>query len=401
MFKKKYFNTCNIYILLWIFNFVQSSYWNSSVLSLVCFVPMTFMNLYYLFQIILKYHPRYAMKLLILFFLVLCGYGVELWIMNDAVGQDPKSFLFMLFNSLGPIFAFYAFSMKVQLTKKTLRVCACVFLVLAIIGYLTYEQKALQLLVMNKYDEITNNTAYSFVALFPFLFLFYDNRLIQYALIICIMIFVISGMKRGAILISSVLLLWFIFRSMKNASRGQIFLMLFSALVVAIIGIKYVEYLYSTSDYFQYRINQTLEGESSGRNSLYSVYWNHFLNNDNFLQVLFGEGAYHTENILNLKAHNDWLELLIDCGILGVLLYFIYWYQFLKQWISSNWNPLLFSIMGACFCFTFFRTLFSMSFSDMPFSLCMIMGYTFAAIDNSKIILYGKNHNSRRLCTSK
>ena len=291
--------------------------------------------------------------------------------------------------------------MKGQLTKKTLRVCACVFLVLAIIGYLTYEQKALQLLVMNKYDEITNNTAYSFVALFPFLFLFYDNRLIQYALIICIMIFVISGMKRGAILISSVLLLWFIFRSMKNASRGQIFLMLFSALVVAIIGIKYVEYLYSTSDYFQYRINQTLEGESSGRNSLYSVYWNHFLNNDNFLQVLFGEGAYHTENILNLKAHNDWLELLIDCGILGVLLYFIYWYQFLKQWISSNWNPLLFSIMGACFCFTFFRTLFSMSFSDMPFSLCMIMGYTFAAIDNSKIILYGKNHNSRRLCTSK
>lgn len=42
------------------------------------------------------------------------------------------------------------------------------FLVLAIIGYLTYEQKALQLLVDNNYDEITNNTTYYFVALLPF-----------------------------------------------------------------------------------------------------------------------------------------------------------------------------------------------------------------------------------------
>lgn len=384
MFKKKYLNTCNIYILLWIFNFVQSSYLNSSILSLICFVPMTFMSIYYFFQVILKYRTGNVMKSLILFFFVLCGYGVELWIMKDAVGQDPKSFLFMLFISLGPIFAFYAFSMKGQLTEKTLRTCACIFLVLAIMGYMTYEQKALQLLVVDKYDEITNNTTYYFVALFPFLFLFYDNRLIQYAFMICIIIFVISGMKRGAILISSILLLWFIFRSIKNISRGQMFFMLFSVLVVVIVGIKYVEYLYSTSDYFQYRISQTLEGESSGRNELYSVYWNHFLNNDNVLQILFGEGAYHTENILNLKAHNDWLELLIDCGILGTLLYFIYWCHFLKQWVSSRWNPLLFSIIGACFCFTFFRTLFSMSFSNMPFSLCMIMGYTFATIDKSK-----------------
>lgn len=341
------------------------------------------------------------MRSLIIFFLVLCWYGVELWIMNDAVGQDPKSFLFMLFNSLGPIFAFYAFSVKGQLTEKTLRICACVFLVLAIIGYLTYEQKALQLLVDNNYDEITNNTTYYFVALLPFLFLFNDNRLIQCALIICVMVFVISGMKRGAILISSILLLWFIFRSIKNASRGQTFFVVFSVLVVAIIGIKYVEYLYSTSDYFQFRINQTLEGGSSGRNNLYSVYWNHFLNNDNLFQVLFGEGAYHTENILNLKAHNDWLELLIDCGILGVLLYFIFWCKFLKHWIRSRWNPLLFSIVGACFCFAFFRTLFSMSFSDMPFSLCMIMGYAFAAIDSSKNNFAWKNHNGRILCSSK
>lgn len=79
-------------------------------------------------------------------------------------------------------------------------------------------------------------------------------------------------------------------------------------------------------------MEDTASGQSSGRDILYSTYWSHYINNDNIVQLLFGEGAYHTENILHLKAHNDWLELLIDCGLCGAILYFVYWYSFFKMW---------------------------------------------------------------------
>lgn len=390
---KKSFNACNIYIALWMINFVQSLYWNSSAFSLACFVPLTFTSLYCLNQLILKHTVRYAMKSLIIFFVILCIYGLALWILDDAVGQDPKSFLFMLFNSLAPVFAFYYFAMKGQLTMKTMKISVCVFFVLAILGYFAYERKALELLVNNRYEEITNNSTYYFVALFPSLFLF-NKKIIQFTMAVSIMAFVVSGMKRGAILVGVLLLFWFILRSLANASKRQRILVLLGTVVVVFIGIRFVEYMFTVSDYFRYRINDTIAGGSSGRDNLYSVYWNHFLNNNNLLQVLFGEGAYHTENILGLKAHNDWLELLIDCGILGVLLYVIYWLNFFRIWIKSRRNPMLFSILGACLCFTFVRTFFSMSFSDMPFLLCIIMGYSFAAIQKPKILLYDKDNYS-------
>jgi hypothetical protein len=124
-----------------------------------------------------------------------------------------------------------------------------------------------------------------------------------------------------------------------------------------------------------------MEGSSSNRDIIYGTLWRHFINNDNVLQVFFGEGAFHTQNVTGyVKAHNDWLELLIDCGLITVLIYLIYWISFAINWLKSKPDILVFSMMGACFIFSFSRTFFSMSFSDMPFYTSMIMGYCFAKV---------------------
>lgn len=382
MFLKKYLNSCNIYILLWLIGYVQNMYLSNSALSLVFYIPLTLMTMYYIVQLATKYRVKGVVKALLFFFLVLCVYGVGLLILKDAAGQDPKSFLMMLFSSLGPIFPFYVFTRQGKLSEKKLKVSFSIFLIVAIMEYFAYEQKALLLLVLNNsYDEITNNSTYYFVALFPFVFLFYKKPILQYVFIACILGFVLSGMKRGAILVSTVLLIWFVFRTMKSATWKKKFLITCILAAFVIVGIIFVENLYNTSDYFQRRIEDTVEGEYSGRGSLYATYWNHYINNDNIFQLLFGEGAYHTENILHYKAHNDWLELLIDCGLLGAIIYCLYWCEFIKIWLRNRSNQILYSIIGACFIFTFMRTFFSMSFSDMPFSMCMIMGYCFGTIN--------------------
>ena len=358
-------NPCNLYVILWLLGYIQNMYLNSSSLSMVFYIPFTLMTIYYIAETIFKYRTKGVINAMIFFFLFLCIYGVGLLMYDDAVGQDPKSFLMMLFSSLGPIFPFYVFTKQGHLTEQKLKVFFCAFLLVAIMEYFAYEQKAASLMLVStsEYDEITNNTTYYFVALLPFVFLFNQKPILQYLLIACILGFVVSGMKRGAILISSLLLVWFVIRTMHNSSTKKRLWVICLLLLFLFIGIHFVENLYNTSDYFQMRMEDTMEGKSSGRDRLYSTYWNHYINNDNIFQFLFGEGAFHTVNILNLKAHNDWLELLIDCGLCGVIIYFIYWNSFFRLLQRNKVNPLYYSIIGACFLYTLIRTFFSREFN--------------------------------------
>lgn len=344
------------------------------------------MTMYYIKEAVIKYRMIGVMKVMLSFFLFLCVYGVGLLLFDDAVGQDPKSFLMMLFSSLGPLFPFYVFTKRGELTTHKLKICFFLFLIVAIMEYFAFEQKALMLLALNSsYDEITNNTTYYFVALIPFIFLFNKKPFFQYLLLACILGFVVSGMKRGAILISTLLLVWFVIRTMKNTSIKRRIWVICVLFLFVFIGVNFIENIYDTSDYFQRRMEDTVSGQSSGRDKIYNTYWNHYINNNNVLQLLFGEGAYHTENILHLKAHNDWLELLIDCGLCGAIIYIIYWISFIKLWKNINKYSVLYSIAGAYLIFTFIRSFFSMSFSDMPFSACMLLSYTWAKCLNNKI----------------
>ena len=167
-----------------------------------------------------------------------------------------------------------------------------------------------------------------------------------------------------------------------------------------VVGIRYIEQFAEKSDYFQYRLESTTEGKSSGRDVIYSQLWNHYKSNENIFQLAFGEGAFHTQNINGYKAHNDWLELLIDCGLLGVIIYFIYWVNFYKAWRRSKGNFLVYMMMGAGLLFTFVRTFFSMSFSNMPFYMCVILAYCFAnwntiTDDLTEYFLNNENSHSR------
>lgn len=376
MILSKKINMCNIYMLVWLLGYIQNIYMNNSFLSLVLYIPFVLMTSYYIMQVVLRYRLKGAIKSLLFFFFILCIYGLFLLILNDAAGQDPKSFLMMLFSSLGPVFSFYVFARQGKLSEKNLKFFFVIFLIVAIMDYFEYERKMFLLLAQNNpFEEITNNTTYYFVGLLPFLFLFNKRPVCQYLSIACILGFVLAGMKRGAILTSLLILVWFICRTFKSSSWKKRVVIVAALCALFFVGSKFVETLYSTNMYFQQRIEDTVEGQSSGRDKLYVAFWNHYINNDNILQVLFGEGAYHTENIMHLKAHNDWLELLIDCGLFGVILYLIYWYRFMKDWIKSRSNTIIYSMMGACLIFTFVRTFFSMSFSDMPISICMMMGY--------------------------
>lgn len=384
--KVKFFDACNIYILLWVLGHVQQMFINNSFISRVFYVPYLLMTIYYIFKVYVSYRPQGTMKALCLFFAVLIVYGIALLFLDNARGQARTSFLIMLFGSLGPIFPFYFFTRERLLTEKRMMGWLWVFLVVAIVGFFVAQQKSLALAIENgsRYEEITNNAAYSFAGLIPFVFLFKKKPLWQFLTLGLLFYFIISGFKRGAMLVGALMLIWFVYASLKSSSKVMRLGIMILTVVAIVVSYRFVTNLFEKSDYFQYRLESTIEGNSSERDEIYATLWHHYIYNDNILQLAFGEGAFHTENVTgHVKAHNDWLELLIDCGFFGVLLYVVYWVCFIVDWQKNKPNPLVYAMLGSCFVFTFTRTFFSMSFSDLPFYTAMIMGYCFGVIQSA------------------
>lgn len=375
---------CTLYILLWMFGFVQDLFISSSLVSLLLYIPYLTMTVYYVAKVMISYRPKGGMGALCVFFVVLLCYGVALLLLNDAIGSDRKSFLMVVFSSLGPIFSFYVFAKRGILDESRIKFWFWPFLAVTITAFFVNRQGELLRALANgsEYEEITNNMAYFVVGLIPFVFLLYKKPIIQYLTIAVLYYFIITGFKRGAFISGAIMLLWFIYISIKSNSKKKKWVIILISAVILIAGYRFIIELYENSDYFHNRVEATFNNNSSNRNTIYSTLWEHYINDENVLQMAFGEGAYHTRNITGVYyAHNDWLELLIDCGFVTVFLYLIFWILFTKDWRNSKKiNKLVYAMMGSCLIYTFTRTFFSMSFNDMPFFIDMIIGYCFANI---------------------
>ena len=115
------------------------------------------------------------------------------------------------------------------------------------------------------------------------------------------------GMKRGAILLGAILAIYFLYHSLKEASQKEKLYLLLLSLVASILILLVVQDLMANSAYFQRRVEQTLEGNASGRDSIYSLLWYSFLENGSLFHCLFGFGADATITFAGNYAHNDWL----------------------------------------------------------------------------------------------
>ena len=379
--KNKLFDVCNVYIFLWMFGFVQDLFLTSSLVSMLFYIPFLLLTVYNIGQVLFSFQLKGPMKVLSVFFVVLLCYGIVLLMLNNVMGFDRKFFLMSIFSSIGPVFSFYLYTKKGLLYENKLKAWFWPFLIIAIIAFFVSREKGIALAIEQGSDmeDVTNNASYFIAGLLPFIFLLKKNRFLQYLTIIVIFYFIITSIKRGAILVGALIFVWFFNVSYTSSSKSKRWAVLLLTIILLIVSYHFVTKLYEQNDYFQHRVEQTVEGNSSNRNLMYVGLLEHFITNDNPMQFLFGEGAYHTVNInRGFKAHNDWLELLIDCGLVTTMIYVIYWISFFVVITKNKSNAMIYFMLGASFIYTLTRTFFSMSFDDTPFFVSMIIGYCFA-----------------------
>lgn len=388
MHNSKLLNSCNLYILLWLLYSAQSLVFgrDGTIFSMIIILLLMGISAYHFVYALSNYKlPKY-MKGLTVLVVMLTIYGIILILSGKTIrfmrtGTVVKniSYLKLILISLLPVFSFYVMTRKGLLTKEVLLKWTPVFFIIAVMQFFLHQREVL-MRSAEEVEEITNNMGYVFLSLIPILAFWSHKRFVQYLGLALSMLFIILGMKRGAIIIGTLSYVIFMNQSLKSTSKKQKFWTFFLSLILIIGAVYMVSYMLQNSAYFNARLEYTLQGNSSGRNHLFNIFWKHFINESNPLLFLFGNGALATLTISYNVAHNDWLEIAINQGLLGILVYVYYWIMFYKTWKKSRFDSEIYLATGLILLIFFMKTLFSMSYNDMDVYATLCLGYSMGMI---------------------
>ena len=387
---KRQFCICDFYLLLVGLSLLGAKAFPMAITKTFLLAIMV-VSLYFFVSSNSKYKlPLYfrALNPLILVFTI---YGILFLFSGGAIVEGETisgtSYLLDVYMSLLPVYAFYTFARSGQLTEKKMAYWSVVFLFLTVFVYYKTQVQIMTRLydIGLEVDNVTNNTAYTFLGLMPALVVFRKKPLVQYIFLLICGVFIFLSMKRGAIFIFTIVLVYFIYNNIKDEpSNKKKKIKIILSILILIGGVVFVSYLLENNSFFLDRVDQTKSGESSGRNDIYKVYYNHFINENNIFYLLFGNGANGGLKFASVSAHNDWLEIAISQGLIGLLLYVYYWLCFAITWVRSNKVPISHYAIGIFFLVYFIATFFSMSFNSIVGPASMILGYYLAVYDLSR-----------------
>lgn len=382
----KNFNRCDFFLLIWVLYYLQGiAYPEGGVTSLALLVVNLLISASCTFKVMQwRNKPIYfkGLNILILLFTI---YGFILVFMSPSTiyyplsGMSMKSYSYIksIYLSLLPIYPFYYYIKKGFLTAERLRIWGVIFLASVTLSYIRMQRDALKALLDT--DEITNNSCYLFLSCLPLLVLYRKKPLIQFACLAFVIAFIVMGMKRGAIAIGLVCAVYFMLQSIRNSKGKTRILFMLLSIGICICAVFFFTHEMTTSDYMMKRIDDTLAGNTSGRDNLYSFFWKYFTEQADFKHYLIGRGANGTLEIYYNYAHNDWLEIAVNQGILGVVVYAFYWLCFYKTWKHAT-NIDAKTILALTALIFFAKTMFSMSYNDMSYVSNSVLGYALATL---------------------
>ena len=387
-------NRCDWYLILWFLYYLQGIlYASGDILSMSLLGIIVVISLYYAVQVKrMKNKPVFFIVLSLLLFLFTV-YGFSLIIMHPGVVFYPKAsyslpsymYIKQIYLSLLPIFSFYYYTIKGYLTEKRLCIWIYFFFISALLSFYRYQ-------IDNAGDdseEVTNNMGYLFLSLIPSLLLFRRNAMKMYLGLFVILVYLVLGMKRGAIIVGAICMLYFLFSSIRRSHGVTKIKYIFFTIVLAVVGFYFVMYQMATSEYLNKRIEDTMEGDSSNRDDIYTSFWNLFFSQADVTNFVFGFGANGTLENLGYFAHNDWLEIMINQGIIGFFIFLYFFVCYYKSWKNSI-NIEAKTALAITGFIVLVRSFFSMSYGDMTYMFTSVLGY-YLAISN---IIPSKLHSN-------
>ena len=290
-----------------------------------------------------------------------------LWLDNPSISQigniSVTLFAIPLFMILGR---------KGVMTDRFYSIAVVLLLLSAMIYF-----ESMRVFMLAKFinrDDVTNNASVVFLYILPFILLL-KNRYLSYLTTLLCVYYLMEGAKRGNIICAIPVLFIFIlsiFRNKQVKFYEKLVFIVFLLFATSWGVEKFVE-----NEYLQARVEQTMEGDSSDRDVLYTNAWRTFSESENIRNMLFGygfDGALHHPKI-KAYAHNDWLEILVDYGVLGAFFYLsIFFLLFMRIRKEKDFRK--YYVMITISVIWLLKSAFSMGFTgETIFILFIAWGY--------------------------
>ena len=352
----------NIYVvLLLVYAFLSATTGGGIVLSFCKYAIIGWSFVYYVKTVANCQKEPAVIKALAIFYLTLAIYGIIILVqgkylqvgVREIITIVPANYIFKTSWSLLPIFAFYHFAKKGMLTKQFMMRWLYVFVAIATISYFSEMRESM---MRRDGEESTNNAGYLIVSLIPMFVFLKDRSWKQYLLIGGALLLAFLSVKRGSILVGVVAVVvyfWYLFKNSKRKTQLKVVI----ALIIAVYGIFYTfDRLSTSSAYFQERVEETMEGDTSGRDEIQGFLLAYYINQYSPTEKLIGRGANATVEIFGMFAHNDWVELGINQGLLGMLLYLFFWIAFVILLLKRNVPPEVKTSLAMLFAIYFLKS---------------------------------------------
>lgn len=362
-----------LFILFAIYYAQGSLYISGSYISQVSLILIILISIFYFIKALLieKENSLFYYSWTSLLLLNIIGF-----IFSGDYSDNDQFHMFK--GILGCMLTFFPFYYFAQFTDLKSSHLIRFFLIMLPIIILRFYSNRNQILIDSGSDiaDVVNNLSYSFLSFLPFVFLIRKHRILAGALLAILIFFLIQGAKRGAIVGGFVGLIMYFYYQFNTYRRETLFANnLITLVIIGFLSVLAVRFTIS-NEFVMYRLSSIIEGNTSNRNLIYEMIFDKWYNNQNLLHYLFGFGFAASLDITGAYAHNDWLELLSNFGILGIGIYLLFFYAAFKTSFKRNWQKdkqiLLFTITLIWLLITFISKRYS---SFEGYSQAILFGY--------------------------
>ena len=279
------------------------------------------------------------------------------------------------------MYFFYIVGSKIDIRKYPL-ILVCTYVIIFFILFASMRDFRLEL------DEEKGDIAdvYYIVGLLPLIFIYTPQRLAIFPYILAFVGVIMTGKRTGFLVLAAILFIYYFSfygeRSLKKIiiKFGLLIIVLFT---VYFLGMSFIEKF--NLDMLD-RLEHYDEGGSAVRLERWSIISENIMSS-NYLQLIFGHGYKGVLKLTGGHAHNDFLEVLYDYGIIALVLYLLFYISFFIEGLKMYKKKYIYAREFMCsFAVAIFLASFSFYLADCTFITCssVCIGLMLSDWDNLK-----------------
>lgn len=303
---------------------------SSSIATLLLLVVSAIYSLNYL----TKFNDKFAITIL-LFCIVI--YLTSLLNISNSPFPNRATYIVLLL----PFFI-YIFIYKITIQTKDQKQFVPIFMTIlfysiSIRYFFNYSSISSHLIDQDNYGMVP---VYALLYLMPFILCLKNKSFIYITLFVIFLIVLLSFKRMGIIAFCAGFFVYYIVDNEVIQRKRQIFkIIAFGAISVCLLIVyNYIDNL--SGNFLSYRFDEIQSSEGSGRIPIYKNVIE-MISSSELPYLLFGHGwnAVSLNGNNALSAHNDFLEIIYDFGVVAFILYlfiYVFLYNKLKKLIKAS-----------------------------------------------------------------